>query len=124
MLAGGQDGISFVNPIGEIFLHPLAGTMHFYFFLLVLFFLLFLPFSISSFLLPLLLPFPFMHFMQAYFTLQASSSAVVIVLNLSVMLWDLFPLNLLSQGRHQSSSLTAHPQSQTFQVNSLPDLSA
>uniref|UniRef100_A0A8B9QSS9 Tyrosine-protein kinase receptor n=1 Tax=Anas platyrhynchos TaxID=8839 RepID=A0A8B9QSS9_ANAPL len=25
MLAGGQDGISFVNPIGEIFLHPLAA---------------------------------------------------------------------------------------------------
>lgn len=82
MLAGGQDGISFVNPIGEIFLHPLAGTMDFYFFLLVLFFLLFFPFSISSFLLPFLLPFPFMHFIQAYFTLQASSLAVVIVLKL------------------------------------------
>lgn len=46
--AGGQDGISFVNPIGEIFLHPLAGIIY-YFFLLVLLVLLF-P---SSFLLPL-----------------------------------------------------------------------
>lgn len=28
--ASGQYGISFVNPIGEIFLHPLAGTIHFF----------------------------------------------------------------------------------------------
>lgn len=33
--AGGQYGISFVNPIGEIFLHPLAGTIHFFFLLFI-----------------------------------------------------------------------------------------
>lgn len=45
--ADGQDGISFVNPIGEIFLHPLAGTTWFLF--SFLFFLLFPPSSLFFF---------------------------------------------------------------------------
>lgn len=48
--------------------------------------------SISFFPLPLLLPFLFIAFIQAYFTLQASSSVVITALKLSIMLWDLLPL--------------------------------
>lgn len=110
--ADGQDGISFVNPIGEIFLHPLAGTIWFLF--LFLFFLVF-P---SSSLFPL------------FSSLFSCLCFLFISLNLFHAAGQIFSCGhffkyfhsalgpffsqSLNQERHQSSGSTAHPQSPTF----------
>lgn len=80
-------------------------------------------FSIFFFLLPLLLSLFFIHFIKAYFMLQVRSLAVVISLNISIVLWDLFSLNLWTRRdtSHQVQPYILSPR--LFQVNSLQGLS-